>query len=188
MNNKYYISNVIYNKLNKVLEIEWTIDVVWIFFDVPKEIYQNLYDAVDKEQYYRENIMNNFKGRQKWRNLEELLQIAADILLIRDLSKGVNSANCSNETAVHLAALWGDVEAIELLASLGAKIDSPGDCDCTPLYDAVSFGHVEATKLLLKLGASPDSCNDLEITPYEKAVMSGNLELIEAFSEYVIKS
>lgn len=185
MNNKYYISNAIYNQLTRTLEIEWTIDVARSFFNVPKEIYQGLCNAVDKEQYYREKIMDNFEGRQKWRNLEELLKIAADILLINDLSMGVNSANCSNETAVHLAAFWGDVEAIQLLASLGAKIDSPGDCDCTPLYDAVTFGHVEATKLLLKLGASPDSCNDLEITPYEQAVMSGNLELIEAFSEYV---
>jgi ankyrin repeat protein len=185
LNNKYYISNAIYNQLTRTLEIEWTIDVARSFFNVPKEIYQGLCNAVDKEQYYREKIMDNFEGRQKWRNLEELLKIAADILLINDLSMGVNSANCSNETAVHLAAFWGDVEAIQLLASLGAKIDSPGDCDCTPLYDAVTFGHVEATKLLLKLGASPDSCNDLEITPYEQAVMSGNLELIEAFSEYV---
>jgi ankyrin repeat protein len=153
--NKYYISNTVYDEINKVLEIEWTIDEVWSHFDVPREIYLNLCNAENKEEHYLEYIREQYKARQKWRNLEELLKIAAEILLIDDLSDGVNSANRSNETAIHLAAFWGDVKAIELLASMGAKIDPPGDCGCTPLYDAVSFENINASKLLLKLGASP---------------------------------
>jgi ankyrin repeat protein len=185
MGEKYYISNVGYDKSTQTLEIEWTIDVMWSFFDVPEDIYVNLNAAEDKEEYYRKNIMDKFKGRQKWRSLEELLSISADILLIDGRPLDVNSSNCSNESAMHLAAIWGDAKAIELLASLGAAIDEPGDCDCSPLYNAVTFGHKQAVALLLQLGASPHSKNDIGYTPFQLAVERNNQDLIDVFSNYV---
>lgn len=185
MSTKYYISNIEYDENTLELEIEWTIDVVWKFFDVPKDRYLDLCNAEDKEEYYRNNIMEKFKGRQKWRDLNELLSITSDILLIDDMSQGVNAANCSNETAMYLAASWGDIKAIELLASNGADIDLPGDLGCTPLYYAVSNGHVDAVNLLLKLGAKPNSKNELNFTPYQLAVRDGDLKIKSAFAKYV---
>ncbi|MAD46033.1 MAG: hypothetical protein CMI02_13380 [Oceanospirillaceae bacterium] len=185
MSTKYYISSISYDEATETLEIEWTIDVVWLFFNVPKERYSKLNKAEDKEEYYRENIMDVFKARQKWRSLEELLSISADVLLIDDVPLEINSTNCSNESAIHLAASWGDTRAIELLASLGAEIDAPGDCDCSPLYNAVMFSHREAVALLLKLGASPHSKNDLDFTPYQLAVRDNNQDLIDEFRDYV---
>ncbi|MEQ1531789.1 MAG: ankyrin repeat domain-containing protein, partial [Methylococcales bacterium] len=147
--------------------------------------YIELMSTNDKERYYLEKIMNKFKGRQKWRTLEELLTISADILLIDDLSNGVNSTNACNESAIHLAASWGDVEAIDLLVAQGAAIDEPGDCDCTPLYNAVMNSNKDAVALLLKLGAAPLSKNDIGFNPYELAVHYKNQEIIQEFIPYV---
>ncbi len=185
MSTKYYISNIAYDDTDHILDIEWTIDEIWQFFDVPEVVYQNLCNAEDKEEYYRSNIMEEFKGRQKWRNSKELLEIAADILLIEDLSNGVKSKNSCNESAIHIYSSWGDVKAIELLASLGSEIDAPGDCDCTPLYNAVMFHKEGAASLLLKLGASPHSTNDIGYTPFQLAVHNKDQDMIEAFSSYV---
>jgi hypothetical protein len=185
MSNKYYISDIKYQKKSRTLEIEWTIDVVWYFFDVPKSVYEELKASEDTEEFYRQHIMEKFKGRQKWRSLDELLSICADILLIDDLSQGVKATNCCNESAIHLSSSWGDIEAVKLLASLGAEFDAPDDCGCSPLYDAVMFNNLEVAQYLLRLGANPHSTNDIGYTPYELALSNSTSEIIEAFKEYV---
>ncbi len=185
---KSFIDKIEYLPDLKILEVYWAIDIVWQFYDVPKDIYLGFELAENKEEFYRHNFLEStYKHRQKWRNRDELLKICADILLIDEFDNGVNSKNSSNEMPIHLAAFWGDVEAIKLLVSMGSEIDSPGDCDCTPLYDAVSFGNIEAAKLLLKLGASPFSQNDLGYTPYELAIEKGDSMMIEIFLPHVKK-
>lgn len=185
MSNKYYISNIKYDETTQSLEIEWTIDVVWVFFYVPQLIYDQLKVAEDKEEFYRENIMEEFKGRQKWRDLDELIKICDDILLFKDKSEGIKATNYCNESAIHLASSWGDLEAVQLLASLGSEYDAPGDCDCTPLYGAVMFDNLEVVEYLLDLGANPHSKNDFGDTPYSKALEDSTPAVIEAFKKYV---
>jgi KTSC domain/Ankyrin repeats (3 copies) len=184
MSNKYYISSITYDDDSQTLELEWTTDIVWRFFSVPRSIYEALCRAQDREEYYRRYIMDKFKGRQKWRNLDELLSIAADILLIDDLSEGVRSTNGCNESAVHLAASRGDLEAIKLLVSLEADFDAPGDCDCTPLYGAVMCNNLEVVEYLLTLGASPNSTNDIGYTPYELASRNANPDIMQMFCKF----
>lgn len=185
-NKKYFIFKIEYLFEQKILEIYWTTDVVWQFFQVPEPLYARFNSAENKEEFYQLNFLgSHFKHRQKWRNADELLKICSDTLLIENIDNGVNSKNASNEIPMHLAAYWGDVEAIKLLVSMGSEIDAPGDCDCTPLYDAVSFGNIDAAKLLLELGASPFSQNDLAYTPYEKALEDGDTKMIEVFLPYI---
>ncbi len=81
MNTKYYISRIEYDDESSTLEIEWTIDVVWNFFDVPRIQYVALLNSSDKEEYYRQHIMNNFKNRQKWRSFDELMKICAEVVI-----------------------------------------------------------------------------------------------------------
>jgi ankyrin repeat protein len=183
-NRKYFIQKIKYDDKVKTLEVYWSIDKVWQHFNVPKAVYLEFLSAQNKEEYYNLNF-SIFKHRQKWRSAEELLKICSDILLIGNFNNGVNSKNPSNEMPIHLAAFWGDVDAIKQLVSMGSEIDTPGDCDCTPLFDAVSFGNIDAAKLLLELGASPFSQNDLDYTPYEKALEDGDTKMIEVFLPYI---
>ncbi len=184
-NKNYYIDKIEYFSKDRTLELTWSIDVVWNFFEVPESVYLSLAGAQNKEEYYRENVMNAYSHRQKWRNAKELLKICADILFIQEKNVSVNSRSLSNELPIHLVSFWGDVEAIRLLASMGSEIDSPGDCNCTPLYDAVSSGNIQAVEVLLELGASPFSINDLNYTPYELALETTNSDMINAFSSYI---
>lgn len=181
MGNKYYISTIEYDEENLILEIEWTINVAWKFYDVPKDQYVELLHSLDREEYYRNNIMKVFKGRQKWRSLDELLSICAGTLLIDDTNLSVKSTNCSNESAIHLAAYWGDLEAVELLILSGSDIDQPGDCDCSPLYNAVMSNSSEVVDFLLKAGADPHSTNDIGYTPYELAINDNKQKIVEIF-------
>ncbi len=183
-NRKYFIQEIKYDDKVKTLEVYWLIDTVWQYFDVPKSVYLEFVSAEKKEEYHNANF-SSFKHRQKWRSADELLKICSDILLIDKFDNGVNSKVLSNEIPMHLAAFWGDVEAIKLLVSMGSEIDAPGDCNCTPLYDAVSFGNIDAAKLFLELGASPFSQNDLAYTPYEKALEDGDTKMIEVFLPYI---
>lgn len=179
MSTKYYIDSVNYDEDSQILEIEWTIDVVWRFYEVPKSEYYALIIASDKEAYYRNCIMGKFSGRQKWRSLKELLSITAEILLIEDTEVGVNTKGVSDEISIHIATTWGDLDAVKLLVENGSEVDGPGDLDCTPLYNAVSFKHLEVVRFLLENGANPDSNNDLGYTPRELASQTGgNLELL----------
>ncbi|KAJ4404328.1 hypothetical protein N0V82_010523 [Gnomoniopsis sp. IMI 355080] len=52
-------------------------------------------------------------------------------------------------TALHLAALEGGLEEVELLRSLGADILSTNDQGCTPLHLAAEGGHCEIIRLLV---------------------------------------
>ena len=57
MSTKYYISSISYDEATETLEIEWTIDVVWLFFNVPKERYSKLNKAEDKETNTKDELV-----------------------------------------------------------------------------------------------------------------------------------
>ena len=56
-------------------------------------------------------------------------------------------------TALHMAAKWGDVEAVTVLVANGADINKPGEEAFTPLHYAVEQGQLDAVRCLLSLGA-----------------------------------
>jgi ankyrin repeat protein len=95
--------------------------------------------------------------QRRWRDLHELLWAISDPLVLEERSIGVNEVGSDGDRPLHIAATWGDVEAIEMLIAAGAELDVPGDLGCTPLHKAVSQQHVEATRRLLELGASPET-------------------------------
>lgn len=75
-------------------------------------------------------------------------------------------------TALHCAA-WGEcVEAMELLLSTGAKIDSPDKGGETPLCLAASK-NLEMVKLLLNSGA------DIHCTALHKAALNGKADIVK---------
>jgi len=94
----------------------------------------------------------------------------------------VNSRDASGDTPLHIASIWGDIDAIETLLAAGADINARGDMNCTPLHYAVSQNKVEAAKSLIKHGALLDIKDEISgWTPVDKARLSENEEIKNLF-------
>jgi ankyrin repeat protein len=167
------ICSIGYDSGSKTLEIEFNDGAVTQFLNVPLSVYTALMEAESKTDYYQTSIAFNYAFRRIWRNLDELFLAIADVLVSeREQPINVHTRGFEEDTPLHVAAVWGDVAAIEMLVAAGAEIDALGDLDTTPLYNAVGQGHVQAARKLLELGASPHSSNLLNSTPALRAAAS----------------
>lgn len=179
----YFVVDVAYKPEGGRLEVAWSNNHIWWHFGVPADLFEEFSTASDKTDFYLKHVREGFPARRKWRDLEELLEIFSDIHLVDLSPQDVNSSGMGGDRPLHLAAFWGDVEAIDLLAAHGAEVDAKGDLDATPLLVAVSFGHVAAAHRLLKLGASPHAENELGSTPASVASRKGSDEMKKLFGD-----
>ena len=115
------------------------------------------------------------------RNERALLGAAQrdDVRAIRGLLESgadVNKANAMLQTPLHIAALWGNGKAVEVLLEHGANPNAVNDLgEQTPLHMLASTyrkGNDDSTrvpcgKALLKAGADPTKVNGEGIAPYE---------------------
>lgn len=69
------------------------------------------------------------------------------------------------DTALHYAAMSGDVRVVKLLAEEGAGVNEPGDLGNTPLHLAAAFGQTDAAKVLVSVGASLSARNEYGNAP-----------------------
>ena len=122
------------------------------------------------------------KNKQK---LEEILQSASKCMFphLENHRIDVTSLASDGDTPLHIAAVWGDKYAIELLLDAGAVIDALGDMNATPLYNAVGQGHMEVAELLLSRGANPDIMSELGYSPRRLAKSKGG-NLSKLFDKY----
>jgi uncharacterized protein len=121
---------------------------------------------------------------RKWTSLEELLLAISEILVLEERAIGLNEVGYDGCRPLHIAAVWGDVQAIEMLVAAGADVDGRGEFNFTPLYNAVGQGHVAAARRLLELGASPHTHGDWGGTPADLARRGDVAEMIALFDEY----
>jgi ankyrin repeat protein len=117
-------------------------------------------------------------------SLEELLLAISDVLVLEDRAISVTEIGYCGDTPLHVAAIWGDVQAIDMLVLAGADLDAPGEFHFTPLRHAVGQGHVEAARRLLELGASTQTRGDWGRTPEELARSPESPRMIALFDEY----
>ena len=121
---------------------------------------------------------------RNWTSLEALLIAISDVLVLERRPIGVNEVGYDNDRPLHVAAVWGDVQAIEMLVAAGAEVDAPGEFQFTPLYQAVGQGHVAAARRLLELGASPHTHGKWGGTPNELARTKNDAQMTALFDKY----
>ncbi len=81
----------------------------------------------------------------------------------------VNQVSMFGDYPLHVAAVRGSIEEIEVLLQNGANINAKGEYDLTPLHHAAEHGHLAAVKILLENGAD-SSLEDIHgCTPLELA-------------------
>lgn len=83
----------------------------------------------------------------------------------------VNQVSMFGDYPLHVAAVRGSIEEIEVLLQHGANINAKGEYDFTPLHHAVEHGHSEAVKFLLEKGADINIKNVDEMTPLDIALI-----------------
>src|SRR6266566_3813262 len=84
-------------------------------------------------------------------------------------------------TALHLAAFFGQDDAVRLLLARGADPDAPGTgwMTGTPLNSAASAGRAATVDLLLEAGADPDAVQRGGWTPLHSAAHNGDARTVE---------
>ncbi len=91
----------------------------------------------------------------------------------------LNVVNVRLDTALHLAALYGQCPEIERLLKAGMDVDIRNRNGTAPLHNAAFSGHKEAVELLLSHGANPNSIDSTGQTPMFQAAERGSLEIIK---------
>ena len=97
--------------------------------------------------------------------------------LVNELGVPVDTTDNNGWTPMCKAAQVGQVESIECLASLGAKVNA--DVSPLPLEIAVVYDQVESIKRLKQLGADVKAKNSKGVPPIFFAAMSGQVETLE---------
>jgi hypothetical protein len=169
-----------YSSASETLAVVTADGMQYEFFDITSETYSELQAAGSQTGYFNEFIWNRHEHRRRWGSLEELLAYMREVLGFDELISARTSRS-DGDTPLHIACMWGDVRAVELLLGAGADAEAQGDHHCTPLYEAVSFENTRCAKLLLEHGASPDATNDLQTTPRQAALSSEKSRVRQLF-------
>eukprot|EP00898_Chlorokybus_atmophyticus_P001830 jgi/Chlat1/2648/Chrsp178S02488 len=85
----------------------------------------------------------------------------------------------AEDTALHIAADRGFVEAVQWLLAHTADVNAASADGNRPIHYAARRGHLTTAKLLLDAGGDADCANQLGATPLFGAVVVGDLELME---------
>ncbi len=89
-----------------------------------------------------------------------------------------------NETPLHGAALFNDLDLIKRLLKAGTNPNSQeGDYNNTPLYRATQGRSLQAINLLLAAGANPNLKNKGGLTPLHHACSWGQIKVVEVLLE-----
>jgi ankyrin repeat protein len=99
--------------------------------------------------------------------------------------KDINARNIRGQTPLHLAAMKGNSDVLQLLLENGAQVDAlASDSGCTSLHYAAGLGHVELCELLVRYGADPDAQTARLQTPLHLAVASGHSDVVALLLKY----
>ena len=89
------------------------------------------------------------------------------------------------DTALHVAARNGQVEALEQLLQLGADPNSTNGRDDTALHEAARNGHTKALRQLLQHGANPEAKNVKHTSPVQDAACNWHPDALRVLLESI---
>lgn len=166
-----------YDQVTGTLVVELPSIPRYEVFDVPPATVQFLQEAADPQAFFNEHIWgNNFEHDSHWPDLATLLEYMGEHMMF-DPPVSVHSTRFDDDTPLHVACVWGDLTAIDLLLAGGADVNARGDLGCTPIYNAVSFERVRSVERLLRASATVDDPNALSCTARQHALQSKNSRL-----------
>lgn len=112
--------------------------------------------------------------QQNWRFVRELLSARADVNAIQE----------DGATALHWAAHWDDLEAVDLLIRAGARVNAVNDLGVSPLSLACLNGSGAVVTKLLANGADASLALPSGETPLMTCSRSGSTEAVSALLEH----
>lgn len=100
--------------------------------------------------------------------------------LAESLSNHLNTPGPDGDTALHIAALFGNLRCVQALLAHGSKVDLVNEEDgSTALHDASAGGYLEIAELLLTQAPSLVSVIDMDgETALHTAARGGHLEVV----------
>jgi len=152
----------------------------------------NVLEAVDNYQYA---LMKQMQARAKSNQQGNSILSAAqknDVgALATQIASGIDPSfsNSVGQTALHVAVLWGNVEATAFLIENGADVNKRNELGAsTPLHTLAQSpkpveGRLQCAALLLSAGADPEARDGREFTALEIAQEQGE----EAIVSYLTK-
>ena len=123
--------------------------------------------------YYRRGLLLH-EAVVATKNSKEL----CESLLYRN-PKLINEKDEDGNTALHIAAKYGNIEVCKLLLDRGTYVNVTNKKYYTPLHIAAKYGNMGVCELLIKHQASVNVFGLDCQTPFNLAQQSGNTLLIE---------
>lgn len=92
----------------------------------------------------------------------------------------VSQRNFVNDTPLHTACTWGELEPVEILIANGADVRTQGEKGCSVLFSAIIGENADVVRLMLAAGANVSIRNEWGRTALEYAVnMSASKVIID---------
>jgi uncharacterized protein len=105
--------------------------------------------------------------------------------LLKQKTTNVNATQPDGTTALHWAAHWNDLEAVNLLLTAGADPKIANRYGATPLSEAASLGNAKMIEVLLKAGADAKALTTADgETVLMTAARAGNVEAVKILLEH----